>query len=540
MKRILKLTVLITVLMAVLFLVMGCCAGGHSYSESTVKEPSCTGEGILRYTCVRCGDSYEEKIPAAGHSPVNDAEVIPTCTEDGLTKGTHCGVCGEILEPQDIIPAAGHKYITVEGIPATCTENGVSEGEYCEICGFVSKEQTVIAATGHRWIPATYKNPKTCELCGLTEGEPVKALSADEVYDKCASSVFMIRLFDRNGNPAGTASGFFVGPDGTALTAFHVMGSCITSKAVTDDGTEHDILGVYAYNRYDDWAVIKVDIKNNTYIPVADGSSVVPDADTYVIAYPGGLGKTMEHGKVTAVTITIDSSSYIEMSNAVSEGSSGGAVINKYGEYIGIVSAAVKLGSVYRTLAVPFKIVKIPAADAGYLTIPAFIDELVGNPAVYLRFLIFENGTGFEDRFDVPIGAYTFDSGEIVYIFLKYTLFDDTVALEERHIFPNGDTIVTVLPVATGFELLKDSVRVTYEYTYSNGARLIAASIIDPKTYTMFGNISFATVYYGGAETDLDLHLDNLQSNINNMLTVFNSAVTLIGTKDIGYLAWEG
>lgn len=54
--------------------------------------------------CDRC-----TAIVCATHAVVTDAYKAPTCTEDGLTEGSHCSVCGEILVKQNSIDAIGHK-----------------------------------------------------------------------------------------------------------------------------------------------------------------------------------------------------------------------------------------------------------------------------------------------------------------------------------------------------------------------------------------------------------------------------------------------
>ena len=45
-----------------------------------------------------------EKIDATGHIPVTDPAVAPTETSDGLTEGSHCSVCGAVLQAQEVIP----------------------------------------------------------------------------------------------------------------------------------------------------------------------------------------------------------------------------------------------------------------------------------------------------------------------------------------------------------------------------------------------------------------------------------------------------
>lgn len=44
----------------------GCTLHEHKYVEEIIKEAECEKEGLIKYTC-RCGDSYEETIPAKGH-----------------------------------------------------------------------------------------------------------------------------------------------------------------------------------------------------------------------------------------------------------------------------------------------------------------------------------------------------------------------------------------------------------------------------------------------------------------------------------------
>ena len=78
----------------------------HSYA-GTVQAPTCTETGKTVYTC-ECGDTYDEEgEPATGHTPEVLEAVAPTETETGLTEGSRCAVCDEILTAQEIIPATG-------------------------------------------------------------------------------------------------------------------------------------------------------------------------------------------------------------------------------------------------------------------------------------------------------------------------------------------------------------------------------------------------------------------------------------------------
>ena len=68
------------------------------------------------------------------HVEVEDPGVDFTCTSSGLTKGSHCSRCGEILVEQYVIPADGHTVIYYKAVPATYTKTGLTEGRYCSVC----------------------------------------------------------------------------------------------------------------------------------------------------------------------------------------------------------------------------------------------------------------------------------------------------------------------------------------------------------------------------------------------------------------------
>ena len=68
---------------------------GHSYDSGVVtKEASCTEEGIITYTCTRCGDTYTETIEKLEHEYELVEVIEPTYEEEGK-KIYRCKVCGD-------------------------------------------------------------------------------------------------------------------------------------------------------------------------------------------------------------------------------------------------------------------------------------------------------------------------------------------------------------------------------------------------------------------------------------------------------------
>ena len=118
-------------------------------------------------TC-KAGCGYTEG-EALGHLTVVDEAVAPTCTETGLTEGSHCARCDGATVSQEVVDALGH-----DMAEATCTAPAT-----CTVCG-----ETEGAALGHVWAPAHCETAKTCTVCGETEGE---ALGHDMAEATCTA-----------------------------------------------------------------------------------------------------------------------------------------------------------------------------------------------------------------------------------------------------------------------------------------------------------------------------------------------------------------
>lgn len=79
----------------------------HKWGDrETLKAATCTEKGQTGVVCHECGKVKDKKddLEPTGHTPVTDPAVAPTETTDGLTEGSHCGVCGAVLQAQEVIP----------------------------------------------------------------------------------------------------------------------------------------------------------------------------------------------------------------------------------------------------------------------------------------------------------------------------------------------------------------------------------------------------------------------------------------------------
>ena len=165
-------------------------------------------------------------------------------------------------------------------------------------------------------------------------------LTPEQIYTRCAPAVFYMEIFDRDGWCTKTGSGFFLSEDGLAVTNYHVISGAASARIiVSDTGAAYEVLGVYDYDAEEDWAVLQIGGSGFLTLEIGDPGYDVGGATVYAIGSPLGLQNTLSSGIISNPARMDGGMTYIQMSAAISPGSSGGALLNKYGQVIGITSA---------------------------------------------------------------------------------------------------------------------------------------------------------------------------------------------------------
>jgi serine protease Do len=173
----------------------------------------------------------------------------------------------------------------------------------------------------------------------------------------------------------GEGSGFFVSPDGYAVTNNHVVDHAKSVQVTTDDGTVYTAK-VIGTDRKTDLALIKVDGKKDfPYVKFAQHASRVGD---WVVAVgnPFGLGGTVTAGIVSARGRDIGAGpydDYIQIDAPINKGNSGGPAFNVNGNVIGVNTAIYSPsgGSVGIGFDIPADTAKMVVAqlkERGYVT----------------------------------------------------------------------------------------------------------------------------------------------------------------------------
>ena len=155
----------------------------HQWDNGVVTTPAtCAAEGVRTYHCTLCDETKTEPIAKLPHTPVVDPAVAPTCTSTGLTEGSHCSVCGQVIVAQTVVEKIPHNYVESVETPATCTTDGQKKFT-CSVCGDSYTE--VIPATGHsfgNWKTVTSptctetgSEQRVCSVCSYTETRGLEA-----------------------------------------------------------------------------------------------------------------------------------------------------------------------------------------------------------------------------------------------------------------------------------------------------------------------------------------------------------------------------
>ncbi len=195
----------------------------------------------------------------------------------------------------------------------------------------------------------------TMQLSQTPELDPdnydvVNGLAGEEIYKKVSPSIVSVLAANHDGT-GGSGSGVIMSEDGYVITNNHVVVSENTGERVDSvtvqlsDGTQipATIIGT---DEKTDLAVLKAQSDEKlTAAEFGNSDELQPGEYAYAIGSPGGveLANTITGGRISAINrdITIDDRvmTLIQTDASINPGNSGGALINKFGQVVGITSA---------------------------------------------------------------------------------------------------------------------------------------------------------------------------------------------------------
>lgn len=175
----------------------------------------------------------------------------------------------------------------------------------------------------------------------LTSKKPTQGKEAELSYEelaKLSTSVVMIVVCNNEDKPFKSGSGVVINNEGYILTNLHVVndGYSFLVRFENDDKvyTSYQII---KYHSDYDLAVIKVDRKCKP-IPVKVSKKPVRGQKIVAIGSPLGLFNTVSDGIISAFR-DFETVQMIQFTAPISSGSSGGALLDMFGNLLGLISA---------------------------------------------------------------------------------------------------------------------------------------------------------------------------------------------------------
>jgi hypothetical protein len=168
--------------------------------------------------------------------------------------------------------------------------------------------------------------------------KPMAKLAVSEIAARCSPAVVSIKTKDKDGREIGMGSGFIISKDGFIVTNFHVMESVYQAEVKIGENIFKDVYLVKGIPNLD-IALLKIDSENLPFLNIGDSDKVINGQFVIVLGNPAGLERSVSNGIISAIRSKGDIK-VIQMTAPVSPGSSGGPVINEYGEVIGITTLA--------------------------------------------------------------------------------------------------------------------------------------------------------------------------------------------------------
>ncbi len=161
-------------------------------------------------------------------------------------------------------------------------------------------------------------------------------LPASEIAKKALPSVVILTMQDSAGRHAKLGSGFFVG-DGIVATNFHVIeGARRGSARLVGSDTSYQVSGTVAIDEQHDLALLAVSGSNAPVLPVSAGTNLATGDTIYVVGNPEGLEGTFSQGIISSFRKLEEETELLQITAPISQGSSGGPVLNRMGQVVGI------------------------------------------------------------------------------------------------------------------------------------------------------------------------------------------------------------
>lgn len=173
----------------------------------------------------------------------------------------------------------------------------------------------------------------------LVGAPALRTVKSNEQLATNIVSCAYIEVYNHKGVAVSTGSGVFLTNDGIFVTNYHVISEGFHFSVTTHTGFKYTEVDLIGWDPKLDLAFLKVRGASTVGIPIAPDRPAL-GAEVLAIGSPLGFVNSVTQGIVSGFP-EIVGLNFIQTSAAISPGSSGGALLNKYGELTGVTTAKV-------------------------------------------------------------------------------------------------------------------------------------------------------------------------------------------------------
>ena len=182
-----------------------------------------------------------------------------------------------------------------------------------------------------------------CKRDDDEEDNSNKELTSSEVYSKTQPSVVLVYNKAIDGSII-SGTGFFIDNQGTFITNYHVVKDCERIIIKTMDGNVRDAVRFVSFNKEQDIAIVKADIES-VPVELGDSSGIQVGEKVYSLGYPavtvmGTEQPVFTEGIISKSSQIVNGRDYIQTTVPVTNGNSGGPLVNSKGQVVGVITAS--------------------------------------------------------------------------------------------------------------------------------------------------------------------------------------------------------
>ncbi|MDQ2868501.1 MAG: trypsin-like peptidase domain-containing protein [Verrucomicrobiota bacterium] len=169
------------------------------------------------------------------------------------------------------------------------------------------------------------------------------AFDVAKVAADARPAVVFITVTDKAGKTK-YGTGFFVAADGKLVTNAHVLDGAVTAEVKLENSASYRIVGILKAAVNKDLVIAKAEAKGVPFLRVATGDLPQPGTRIVVVGSPLGFEGTVSEGIVSGQRSLKRGDDWLQITAAISRGSSGSPVINSEGKVVGVATFIIEKG----------------------------------------------------------------------------------------------------------------------------------------------------------------------------------------------------